>query len=171
MYYPRLDNLNRHNIDSFLIQKIDIWLATRRFATYNYLSPLQFSLDFGINQEIAIKLFLLCTLPEINLLRERYVVRTPCCERNIVSVYGQEQIPQKMRCEEHGMEKEVNIDDIVIWFELLSEPATQPLKDIHITSRGILGKEHGLRPQMIRQSKDPTVRRLFDSLDERFRSA
>jgi hypothetical protein len=107
-------------------------LATRRPLTIGFLSPLQFSLDTGIDQETALALFAYCTQPDIMVLRVKYCVTCNRCDHVNGCYYRRNEIPTKITC--LGCEREENFDEdmIRIWFELIQEPIGQPLEPIPV---------------------------------------
>ncbi|MFD2663353.1 hypothetical protein [Paenibacillus thailandensis] len=174
MYFPTLSTMSRFQIDEFLYNKLDIWLGTRRKAVRNFLSPIQFSLDCEIDQETSISLFVICTEKDINLLKQRYVVECPCCQRLLGEYLAPADIPFIIDCPECGKNIKVNRDMIVIWFKLTQEPLTQPYQiniDMSLMVRESVGKDISLRPEHIEASENPMVRRLFSGYNERLRSS
>ncbi|AEG14534.1 hypothetical protein Desku_0935 [Desulfofundulus kuznetsovii DSM 6115] len=127
MYFPILRTISRYKIDDLLYKKLDVWLGTRRKATRNFLSPLQFSIDSGIDEDTAMLLFAICTQPDINLLKVRYMVECPYCYRKLAIFNNPMEIPEQVYCPEDEADIPVKKDNIVIWFELLSEPQDQPI--------------------------------------------
>lgn len=58
LLFPVLRKLQSSYPD-YIINTFDEWLGTRRLATIKTLSPLQFSTDTGIDDNVAINLFLI----------------------------------------------------------------------------------------------------------------
>lgn len=142
MYFPILSTMSRYQIDSFLMNKLDIWLGTRRKAVRKYLSPLQFSLDCEIDEDISISLFSICTMQEISLLDEYYVVECENCNNRILGTFTQvSDIPNEIYCGECDRNIEVTKYNLLIWFKLLKEPQEQPYNEY---SRGLIKKVNSL---------------------------
>ncbi|WP_424660313.1 hypothetical protein [Desulfofundulus sp.] len=112
--------MKHRQVDESLCGRLDTWLGTRRPAVRKHLSPLQFSLDSGIDEETATHLFALCT--DIGLLRTRYTVECPGCSSILGNYYSPGEIPESMYCPECGSNVLVGSGDVAVWFELLREP-------------------------------------------------
>ncbi|TYS18483.1 hypothetical protein FZC78_02790 [Rossellomorea vietnamensis] len=172
MYFPTLNILkNYHQIDNFVISKLDSWLGTRRQAVRKFLTPLQFSIDTDIDEEYSISLFAICTDPKIKVLQEKYIVECPH-DNTILGVYtSAHEVPHRILCNECNQYIDVSLNNLVIWFELIQSPQLPQQNGKKDISRGndIRGKAGGLRPARIK--KTPTARRLLDGLDERIRSS
>jgi len=130
LYFPILSIMSRYQIDNYLSSKLDVWLGTRRRAVKYFLSPLQFSLDCGIDEDTSISLFVICTMQDIRLLKEIYVVECESCNNRILGTFSQpSDIPDELYCGECDMSIKVTKNNLVIWFKLLSEPQEQPYND------------------------------------------
>jgi hypothetical protein len=115
-----------YSIDEILFKKLDCWLGTRRLATRKFLNPLNFSIDTGIDAEVAMYIFALCTQTNINILKVKYVVECRNCNHICGKYYSTGDIPRKISCSDCGISIDVNEDDIKIWFELIQEPEAHP---------------------------------------------
>lgn len=125
MYFPILNTLTRYRIDDFISNKLDVWLGTRRRAVRKFLSPIQFSLDSEIDEDTAISLFVICTGRDIGLLKQRYSIECPHCNRLMNSFSLPSDIPSEIYCIECDRTYSVTKDMITIWFELIQSPAVQ----------------------------------------------
>jgi hypothetical protein len=140
MFYPILSTLEQHQVDRLVISQLDSWLGTRRKAVWHALNPLQFSIDSGIDEELALYVFALCTEAEFGLLRVKYVLECPVCDRNIKTYYSASDIPQFFTCLECGTHIE-KIDEewISIWFELLKPTTELITNEQHTWINGVTG--------------------------------
>jgi hypothetical protein len=173
LYFPTLSAMKAFQIDEFVIQKLDVWLGTRRKAVWKFLNPIQFSLDSDIDEETAIHLFAVCTDQRIHVLQQRYSVECPCCNRELGLFELPAQIPQTIYCVACDEDVKVTEDYITIWFKLIEKPAEQPYKQLAAASirRGeALGKDYSLRPERLQRSSSDMARRLVTGINERFRS-
>jgi hypothetical protein len=174
MYFPILNTMRKFQVDEFLIKKLDVWLGTRRKAVRKFLSPLQFSLDTNIDEDVSMDLFLYCTEKDLKILKQRFVVTCPVCDR-ILGVYTlPTDIPEEIFCAECNHTIKITEDMITIWFELLVTPQHLPkdsdTKSVVVRNDG-LGKNSGLRVEQLKNSKTEAARRLLSSLNERFRNS
>lgn len=102
------------------------WLATRKRNTWNYLNPLQYSIDCNVNIETAISLFFVCSFHEdVKTFNVRTISRCPNCE----TVVAKERdsivlvnLPQF--CDECGVQLDGKFlkDDSEIFFSLIVDP-------------------------------------------------
>lgn len=173
MYFPTLNTLKTyHRIDSFIVQKLDSWLGTRRQAVRKFLNPIQFSIDTDIDEDFSILLFANCTNPNIGVLMQRYVVECSCCNR-LIGVYSSPSlVPHNAYCIECNENIHISFNDITIWFELVKIPERLPeqLDMVNLPPAGdASGKAEGLRPSRLQQL--PMARRLLEGFDERIRSS
>lgn len=81
-----LKGLNNYRFSQQDIDMLQWWIQTRKRNTWNYLNPLQYSLDCNINIETAIELFLTCThYPDVKVFDVRSISKCPNCESTISS--------------------------------------------------------------------------------------
>jgi hypothetical protein len=174
MYFPTLNIMKKYKVDEFLIRKLDIWLATRRKAVRKFLSPLQFSLDTDIDEDLSIDLFFICSEKDLELLKFRTIVKCPNCDR-IIGVYEEPtKIPSSIYCDECNFNIKVNQDIVETYFELTQLPMEQVINRDSIVFRegdDGSGKAFGLRVEQIEKSKSDMARRLFGKYNERFRNS
>lgn len=168
MYFPKLSILKDYRFDDLMIDQLDSWLGTRRIAVRKYLSPIQFSYQTGIREDAAIHMFALCVQPNIALLKPRYLVECKKCEYRIVEVFESAiDVPQKLYCGECDRTFDVSSDDIIIWFQLLEEPATPEYLNTNGKAGDYLGKSMGLRNTVAANSPEDVVRRLSVTYEQR----
>lgn len=154
---------------------LDSWLAIRRKSTINYLNPLQFAVDVGIDSEIALAVFAICTYPDINLLRAKYIVECSNCKKTLGIYYSLAEIADSHECSECHCANSFAADDVIVYFELLQEPqepiVDQPMKEAIESVIGSRGKSRSLRTSDLEKSSNIAVRGLLARYDERFESA
>lgn len=176
MYFPTLSTMKRYKVDDFLIKKLDIWLGTRRKAIRKFLSPLQFSIDTDIQEDVSIDLFFFSTENHVDVLKQRIVVNCPNCDR-ILGVYeNPNDVPTHTTCiecnPEENMPIDIDEDMITIWFELTKSALPQNFEGSSSAGQGGgEGNGLGLRPKDLIKSRSPMARRYLAGLDERFRSS
>lgn len=118
-----------------VLEDFDYWLATRREAIKNYLSPNSYSEYSGMDNTLSLQLFLLCTHPKVNLLKLRYDVFIKRKNQFIDSFYNEKDIPKKYKDPDTNCLIDIDEnEDIRVYFELLSEPETEP--EYFFTSSG-----------------------------------
>lgn len=127
MFFPTLGNLKMYKIDDTLITQLDAWLGTRRKAVVDFLNPLQFSIDSQIDEQYAIYLFVMCTKPKIEVLKVKYILECPVCDKIQQVYFNPLEIPDKFSCLECGSLVKVHEDYINIWFELIKKPQDVPM--------------------------------------------
>ena len=71
MYFQDLSIMKNYQINDYLIKKLDVWMGTRRRATWRFLNPIQFSIDCSIDLDTALMMFSLCTTKEFKLLKQK----------------------------------------------------------------------------------------------------
>lgn len=173
MYFPTLSILrNYHQVDSFIINKLDSWLGTRRQAARKFLNPIQFSIDTDLDEELSILLFANCTNPRIDVLKQRYVAECPNCNKILGTYYSPQEVPFKLYCAECNSNVHLSFDDIIIWFELTRLPEMLPEESITgstMQQGNNLGNGSSLRTSRITQIS--MARRLLEGFDERIRSS
>lgn len=175
MYFPTLNTLKDYQIDGvkvddFFIKKLDIWFGTRRKAIKRFLSPLSFSQDTGIDEDISIDLFILSTEKNVKLLKQRYVIECPSCNSLLGSYDFPNEIPDSIFCSECNSNVSITEDMVIIWFELLMNPLP-PKEPTSVVGGGVSGKGPGLRPVNLTNSKSNAARRFALGLNERFRGS
>lgn len=131
MYFPNLKNImdlsGTDNINMGLIKQLDFWLASRRTSVKDYLCPHSFSRYSGLDSELSLELFILCTHEKVNLLRPRFDIYIANKGLKIDSVYNFEEIPDVYIDPDNDKEYKINIDeDIRIYFEMLQEIEEKP---------------------------------------------
>ncbi|CDO03111.1 hypothetical protein BN988_01611 [Oceanobacillus picturae] len=139
MYFPKLDILRINNIkakyklNDFLIDSFDSWLANQSELYYDYLNPLEFINDYGINKKLGLSIFSVSSSEEIfiskessPLLRIKYIVDCPCCDENVNTYYNNKDIPNyEINCYEEQCTNFIpanHPEKINIYFELLENP-------------------------------------------------
>jgi len=131
--------------------------------------------DAGIDDEIAIAAFAICTYPDINLLRAKYIVECSNCQKMLNVYYSLSEITDNHECPECHCANTFASDDVIVCFELLQKPQepfiTQPMKEEIGKIVGTRGKSRSLRTSDLKKSNNGAVRRLLDRYDERFESA
>ncbi|PIC65379.1 hypothetical protein CSV79_01800 [Sporosarcina sp. P13] len=76
-----LENLNNYRFSKQDIDMLIWWIQTRKRNTWNYLNPLQYSVDCNINIETAIELFLTCThYSDVKVFDVRSIAKCPNCD-------------------------------------------------------------------------------------------
>ncbi|MCG7435530.1 hypothetical protein [Lysinibacillus fusiformis] len=125
MYFPVLEDLKK--VNKLEVDLLDWWVGTRKKNTWNYLNPLQFSVDCGVSEETAFNLFAECTLQEdVKLFEVRTILRCPQCNKVITREIGKFNMENGFpnNCSEcHELiDYEVFKDDIEIYFSLLISP-------------------------------------------------
>lgn len=121
-----LEDLKKYQFSKPDIDMLTWWLQTRKRNTWKYLNPLQYSVDCNINIEIALNLFLTCSLyDDVKVFDVRAVARCPNCNsvisktKDSLSVVS---IPEE--CEECSMSIEESFMDeyVEIYFSLIADP-------------------------------------------------
>ncbi|MEV9639153.1 hypothetical protein ABZ756_00485 [Mammaliicoccus sciuri] len=87
MYFPSLENLKKHDpqISDYEVKTFDSWLGTRPEYTWEYLNPLQFSIDLSFSDERSMNLFLASThYKDVDLFRVRFVYKCPTCSSPLI---------------------------------------------------------------------------------------
>lgn len=112
--------MRTQRIDQMIVDQLDSWLGIRRRATWKTLDPLQFSIDSGIDEDLALYLFVLCA--KINLLKIQYVISCPFCENNLQVYNFSTDIPKEITCEECNLKQIIDEENIIVYFELLIPP-------------------------------------------------
>lgn len=133
-----------YKIDDILINQLDVWLGTRRKAVVDSLNPLQFCIDCGVDEQQAIYIFALCTQPLIGVLKVKYILECPGCDRVENVFYNPREIPGAFTCLECGSQVTIHEDYIHIWFELIKQPQDMPISEEIIgVAKGVysLGKQ------------------------------
>lgn len=174
MYFPILNDMKKYHVDEGVLKKFDSWLSSRRSATRKHLNPLQFAIDYDIEDEISIDLFAKCTSQEIGLLKVRYVVQCSVCQKILRASNDLPSEKDEFQCPDCFNENKFFYDDILIYFELLQEPAfveDDTFIDGKKTMVSIVGKAQGLRISQVRTSSSPAVRGLISRYEERFKCA
>ncbi|XQY90686.1 hypothetical protein ACNRWW_14260 [Metabacillus sp. HB246100] len=134
MYFPKLTILNKSKLmNEYLIKQFDNWLASQSEMYTDYLNPLEFIEDCGINKKLGLSVFALSSSDKLfkgekttPLLRIKYIVDCPFCNGNVKTYYDQNNISNfEIECQEDYCEP-FNPSDhperINIFFELLDEP-------------------------------------------------
>lgn len=138
MLFPVLRKLQSSYFENIVVT-FDEWLGTRRLATINALSPLQFSADTGIDENIAINLFFDCCKPDIALLRASWHLECPCCGTTVLKTDNYSTIEHgEIFCEDCGSTFSTSDENIFVWFSRLKEPDFEQLKSIQ--QRDFFGK-------------------------------
>ncbi len=89
MSLNHLKNLKNYQFSKPDIDMLQWWLQTRKRNTWNYLNPLQYSIDCNINIETAIGLFLTCTHhKDVKTFDVRSVAKCPNCDSVITVENG-----------------------------------------------------------------------------------
>ncbi|HIW33443.1 MAG TPA: hypothetical protein IAA29_11725 [Candidatus Paenibacillus intestinavium] len=178
MYFPLLRNLSKYQIEPVAINLLDSWLAIQRSAILRNLSPLRFSVQSGIDVDLAIDMFALSSSSDIPVLKPIYKVLCPNCDGVHQNVYIDSEIPQHTIncrfCEYEFIP--INRQDYI---EIVFERILTPAKSIHPTSSttsfehrvGNVGKSDSLRASDINKNSNHARRLLFDALDSRYEAA
>ena len=141
MLFPVLKKLQSSYPD-YIINTFDEWLGTRRLATIKTLSPLQFSTDTGIDDNVAINLFFDCCKPDIELLRVSWHLECPCCGTTLQTANTYSVIEHsEIFCENCSSSFLTTDENIFVWFSRLKEPDSEQLKSIQ--QRDFLGNSLG----------------------------
>lgn len=129
MYFPTLSTLKSYTgVDEVTIAKLDAWLGIRRKAVIDFLNPLQFSIDSGIDEEFCLYLFALTSQNDIGVLRVKYVIECPCCEHVSKTYYKQIDVPRIFECLNCESTGPIRDEYITVWFELVKEAQEQPIR-------------------------------------------
>ncbi|MFJ8064857.1 hypothetical protein ACIQYS_09510 [Psychrobacillus sp. NPDC096426] len=130
MYFPSLQIMKvsdgDNKINEKLLEQLDFWLASRRVAVRNYLSPYSFSQFSDVDSTLCIDLFYYCTSDKVNILKARYDVFIRSLGLKIGSYYDYNDIPEFFVDSDNNEELEISDNDILIYFELLEEPEEVP---------------------------------------------
>lgn len=113
-------------IDEKLLDKFDYWLASRREATINYLSPYEFSRFSNASTDLSLDLFFISTKKEVDILKSRFDVFLRDTNTRVGSYSHYDDIPQFHDDLESGSKIKINEDDILVYFELITEPTKVP---------------------------------------------
>ncbi|NEN82797.1 DUF5939 domain-containing protein [Paenibacillus elgii] len=166
MFFPSLTHLRNYKIDTFIIEKLDNWLAIQNKFTYNNLNPLQFALDIKINESIAVSIFALCVQKPINIMNVKYKLICPNCSELDRYIYDDLSVLNDVTldCDNCGLPYyplEFN-EFIEVYFSLNVLPAHDPsnLIKLNESTEKILGKSESLRVSDIDRF---SLRGLFDS--------
>src|SRR5690625_4738931 len=111
MYFPKLENIKKHNqMNTFLIEKFDAWLASQSEMYSDYLNPNSFIKECRINRKLGLLVFALATSDKYfsstdPLLRIKYIVDCPFCYENYSTYYDRLQIPTRsVQCDNESCE-------------------------------------------------------------------
>lgn len=128
MFFPNLKHLseNDRSIRKYDIDLFDWWLGTRSRVTWNYLNPLQFSIDCNIRESVALNLFAEGTINEkIQLFEMRSIIRCQNCSTVIAKAYNSStpkiSYSHCPNCEDEIYLGEIK-DEVEIYFALKQEP-------------------------------------------------
>lgn len=157
--------MRRYQIDEIVYQQLDAWLGTRRAATLKFLNPLQFAVDAGVDSDLAMKVFALCTYSDIGLLRVRYQVECEACKKILATLYNSEEIPNVLECTDCSHVNKHVMHDISVYFELMQEPQ----RNFQTERQFPLGKAPCLKGADLAKSTDPAILGLISKFDERDR--
>lgn len=131
MLFPVLNKL-RTTYPDYVIDNFDKWLGTRRLATLNTLSPLQFSIDTEIEDEIAISIFFRCCEPDCLLLKASWHLECPLCGATLLVTDTYSTIDtNEYFCEDCSSSGPIFDENIIVWFSRLQEPDADSLKCMH----------------------------------------
>lgn len=116
-------------IDERLLDQFDYWLASRREAAKNYLSPYEFSRFSNTSTDLSLDLFFISTKKEVDILKSRFDVFLRDTNTRVGSYFDYDEIPEFYDDLESGSKIKINENDILIYFELISEPTNVPSLD------------------------------------------
>lgn len=128
MFFPSLENLKKHDsqISDLEIKTFDSWLGTRPEYTWEYLNPLQFSIDCKFSNERSLNLFLASThFKDIKLFNVRFVYKCPNCASPLIVEYDNPIANLKDNyCEdcERGINSRRLKESSTVYFSLQQEP-------------------------------------------------
>lgn len=151
---------NSH-LNEKLIEQFDFWLASRRDSVKNYLSPYSFSRFSDVNTELSMDLFYLSTTEEVKVLKVRYDVFLRSENINIASFYNYDDIPVSIENPETHEEISITENDILIYFELMSEPTKVP-QEMNVN---IPGKPPGVGVKDFEDTKKRCSYRMSEVLE------
>lgn len=124
MFFPCLEDLKSVKYPEQTIELFDWWLGSRKKNSLRTLNPLQFSLDSGIDNSIALSLFSHCVYDrKINLFKIRVVYYCPICNHRMIS--GKEEVQETFlicRNCESAISEEILKERLEIYFELIKQP-------------------------------------------------
>jgi hypothetical protein len=132
MYFPKLETIKTHKkMNSFIVNKFDEWLASQSEFYTDYLNPLSFISECGINKKLGLLVFALSASNQIfkedsPLLKIKYVIDCPTCLNNNGTYYNRTDIPNDLiECFEEDcrfFNPSHHPERINIYFELLDYP-------------------------------------------------
>lgn len=136
MYFQKLEHLQKINgVNSFALNKLDEWLASKPIMEYDYLNPLDFSYQAVVNEDISLELFAKCSDSELftqfqegPLLKVKYIIGCPECDQSFQTFYSIDDIPREYsHCNDDcvGFYPLYHRERIEIYFELLDVPKTK----------------------------------------------